>query len=408
MVRRTHAILFALILCGLGTPCLAEHPIQNLIDLTPAGGRLEPEPGTYRGPAVIDKPMTLDGMNQVVIDGHRQGVVLTIDSPGVVVRNLRLTGSGHSHDTVDAGILVRADSVLVEHNLLDNVLFGIHLQQCRHVVVRRNQVSSIGEDRTLRGEGLRLWYSEDNLIENNRFFRVRDLVLINSTRNVLKDNRIIESRMGVEFIRSPDNEVSGNILEGNDHGIVGIYSDSLKIHHNFIRHQDNLLGSAIAVKGSSKTMIADNRILDCAIGLTANSPMFPENILYIHRNHFAYNDVAMYFYGDRGGHVIHGNSFQGNFQQVAVTGPTSALENDWLGNFWQDYRGFDQDGDGIGDKPYTVFQYSERIWMDRAMARFFRGSPVLEMVDFVQRLAPLSPPVVILEDPRPLFRNPQE
>jgi nitrous oxidase accessory protein len=38
------------------------------------------------------------------------------------------------------------------------------------------------------------------------------------------------------------------------------------------------------------------------------------------------------------------------------------------------------------------------------MTRFFRASLALEMVDFLERLAPFSEPDVVLRDPAPLIR----
>ncbi len=405
--RRVHLVLVVLIATMLMvTNTTAGTALQLLVDLTPNGHTLRPAPGEYTGPIVINKPIVFDGGGKVTINGQGEGSVLTIAADGVVVRNLRLTGSGRSHDQVDCGVLIQADDVLFENNTLDNVLFGVHISQGNGNIIRHNTISSlIDREPTLRGESVRLWYSTENLIEDNNIYMVRDMVLTNSPFNRIVGNRITYGRMGMELIFSTAVEISGNILRHNEHGIVGVYSDSLYIHHNRIEHQDKLSGSAIAVKGSSQTRIEYNEILDCAVGLTANSPTFPENILYIRGNKFAYNDVAMFFYGDKGGHIIHDNDFDGNFQQISVTGPTSALSNDWSGNYWQDYVGFDLDGDGFGDKPYKVFLFSDRIWMDRSMTKFFRGSPALEVIDFVERLVPFSEPVMIFEDPLPRVRK---
>ncbi len=38
------------------------------------------------------------------------------------------------------------------------------------------------------------------------------------------------------------------------------------------------------------------------------------------------------------------------------------------------------------------------------MARFFRGSPLLNLIDFTERLAPFSNPELVLRDPTPLRR----
>ena len=41
------------------------------------------------------------------------------------------------------------------------------------------------------------------------------------------------------------------------------------------------------------------------------------------------------------------------------------------------------------------------------MARFFRSSPVLELLDFLERLAPFSSPDLILRDEQPVFHKPE-
>jgi nitrous oxidase accessory protein len=87
-------------------------------------------------------------------------------------------------------------------------------------------------------------------------------------------------------------------------------------------------------------------------------------------------------------------------------GSGDASQNDWRGNYWDDYEGFDRNHDGIGDTPHELFIFSDRIWMEIPMARFFRNSPVLELLDFLERLAPFSAPDMILRDPAPLFNKP--
>ena len=209
--------------------------------------------------------------------------------------------------------------------------------------------------------------------------------------------------MGMELVFSPGNEIVGNSISWNRTGIVGIYSDDLLISANRFAHMREITGAALAIKESSQVKIMGNEILHCAIGLTVNSPVHPENILYLEDNHIAYNDVALYFYGEKGGHVIHGNRFDSNLLTVAVSASTSALANDWKGNHWGDYEGFDRNFDGIGDTPHDVYLYSDRIWMERPMIRFFRASPVLELIDFAERLTSFSKPDLIFRDPAPLM-----
>lgn len=379
----------------------AAPPLQLFVDLTPSGGVLRPPPGTYAGPLVIDRPITLDGENQVTLDGGGEGTVISIRADGTVVRNLHITGSGGSHDQVDAGVLVKANDTLIENNLIDDVLFGVHLQQADHNRVRGNRISSRGAIPSLRGEGIRLWYSHENAIEDNDIRHVRDLVFTNSAENRIAGNHISDSRMGMELVFAPDNLIENNRVSRNLKGIVAIYSDGLTIRGNRLEHMRDFAGSAFAIKESSQVTIEDNEVLHCAVGMVANAPTHPENVLRIQHNRFAYNDVALYFYGEKGGHVIRDNRFEHNFTPVAVSASSTARANDWRGNFWSDYEGFDEDGDGAGDQPFDLWVYADRIWMDRPFSRFFRGSPVLELIDFMERLAPLAPPELILQDPEP-------
>ncbi|WP_428624380.1 nitrous oxide reductase family maturation protein NosD [Sedimenticola sp.] len=387
--------------CLVSSVVYALPPMQLFVDITPPGGVLTLPAGSYAGPVVIRRPITIDGKGEVTVDGEGSGTVISVEADGVTLRGLHLTHSGDSHDQVDAGLLLAADDGVIEDNQIDDVLFGIHLRQANGNVVRNNRIRSRAGEPSLRGEGIRLWYSMDNLLEGNRISQVRDVLFTNSSDNRFIGNVIENSRIGMEFIFSPDNEVKQNRLVGNTSGIVVLYSNRVTISHNKLLNMPDATSSALAVKASSQVRVESNDIVRCAIGITANSPAFPENIIYLNDNHFAYNDVAMYFYGEKGGHIIHGNRFTGNIIPVAVSAATSARGNDWRDNIWDTYEGFDRDQDGAGDTPHNVYLYSDRLWMDRPMVRFFRGSPVLELVDFIERLAPFSHPELILSDPTP-------
>jgi nitrous oxidase accessory protein len=52
---------------------------------------------------------------------------------------------------------------------------------------------------------------------------------------------------------------------------------------------------------------------------------------------------------------------------------------------------------------YEFYAYADQIWMDVPMAQFFKASPMLESLDFLERLAPFSSPQLVLRDESPLF-----
>ncbi|MBP9654951.1 MAG: nitrous oxide reductase family maturation protein NosD [Rhodocyclaceae bacterium] len=379
----------------------AAPPLQPLIDATPAGGTLRPAPGIYAGPAVIAKPITLDGGGKATLAGNGRGTVLTLATSGATLRGLRLTGSGDSHDGIDAGLLVAGDDNLVEHNAIDDVLFGIHLRQGNRNRIMNNRVTGRPAPRGARGDGLRLWNSRHNRIEGNAFRTVRDLTFANSPDNLILRNTLADGRYGMQFVFSPRARVEGNRLADTDTGIAVLYSPDLVLRGNTIAHALDGGGAGLSLKDSGGALVENNEILHCAAGLSANAPLNAETALTVRGNRFAHNIVGMYFYGEQGGHKIVDNRFENNLTQVAVSAAGVGAANDWTGNLWSDYQGFDRDGDGIGDTPHEVWLYSDRIWMETPRAKFFANSPALELLDFLEKLAPFAAPSLILRDPAP-------
>ncbi|MBI4988803.1 MAG: nitrous oxide reductase family maturation protein NosD [Rhodocyclales bacterium] len=395
MLRR---LTFLYFLC---TAVHAAPPLQPLIDATPPGGVLRPAPGAYAGPAVIAKPMTLDGAGKVILEGSGLGTVLTLAASGATVRGLRLTRSGDSHDSVDAGLLVEGDDNRVEGNVIDDVLFGIHVKQGNRNRIANNTVAGRLAPRGARGDGLRLWNSRHNRIVGNTFRTVRDLTFANSPDNSILGNMLTDGRYGMHLVFSPRTLIERNDLRDTDTGIVVLYSPDVTVRGNTIAHALDGGGAGIAFKDSGNALVEGNDVLHCAAGLSANSPLNDEAVLTVRNNRFAHNVTGMYFYGEKGGHRITGNRFENNLTQVAVSAAGVGESNLWQGNAWSDYQGFDRDGDGIGDTPHEIWLYTDRIWMETPRAKFFANSPALELLDLLERLAPFASPSLILRDPAP-------
>jgi nitrous oxidase accessory protein len=92
---------------------------------------------------------------------------------------------------------------------------------------------------------------------------------------------------------------------------------------------------------------------------------------------------------------------------VAVAGGGGAAHNRWHGNYWDGYQGFDRNNDGLGDTPYEDYAYADRLWMEVPFALFFKSAPMMESLDFLERLAPFSDPVLMVRDEAPVFKNPR-
>lgn len=387
----------------LSNVCFALPPLQLYVELTPSGGTLRPEPGHYSGPVTLTRPITIDGQGMVTVDAEGVGSVITIEANNTVLKGLHLTNSGESFDQANAGITLKADKTLIENNVIDNSLFGINILGSNDNIIRNNKITSKDTSLSLRGDGIRMWNSHDNTIQNNHFYKVRDIYVTNSMTNQFINNHISESRIGFELVFSHENELIANVIENNTTGMMIIYSNDLLIKNNYISHLRSFSGAAMALKENYGVHIIDNEIIHCSVGLSSNAPLDPENFLTIENNLFSYNDIALYFYGERGGHLIHGNYFKANLIDVQASAPHASYYNHWEGNFWDNYEGFDRNDDSFGDTPYELYVWSSRLWVDIPMSQFFRASPMFEAIDFIERLSSFSEPVLMLRDEKPKF-----
>ena len=381
-------------------------PLQPLIDRAKPNETILLKPGRYAGNVVIGKPITLVGdgpREKIVIDAQGKGSVIILKTNGATLKNLTLVNSGNQYNDLDAGVQVRGNFNVIKDITIRECLFGLDLQQASNNIIKRNDISSkSGYGLGLRGDAIRLWYSRNNRITHNRIHHARDFVVWYSADNIIAENHVSHGRYGLHFMYSRYNLVQNNRFEFNSVGIYLMYSDSVVVRGNYIVQAIGAAGIGIGFKEASNLDIVDNEILYNSTGLYLDvSPFQPDTTNRIYRNTIAFNDVGVRFLNDWHGNLFRDNRFMSNITQVTVSTFATARRNVWEGNYWDDYEGYDRDGDGFGDAPYRLMAYSERLWMDVKAAAFFKGTPVLSMLDFLERLAPFSDPLVMLEDDKP-------
>jgi nitrous oxidase accessory protein len=403
--RRTAAFAAALCLAATASAASAAE-LQALLDAASPGDVVNVPPGHHAGPLVVRKPISLVGDGRAVIDAGGSGSVIRLLTDGATVQGLHLRGSGDNHDHLDAGVQVRGNGNRVVDNVIEDCLFGIDLQQSNDNHVTGNRITSNGESTGMRGDGIRLWYSRGNQIVDNEISDVRDVVVWYSGGNRIANNRVSRSRYALHFMYSEENHVEGNHYTDNMVGVFLMYSDGVVIRGNQIFHGQGATAMGIGFKESSNVVVEGNTIIDCAKAIYLDiSPYEPDTTNRFIGNRIAFNGVGVLFHSDWHSNVFEGNDFVGNFSQVAVRGGGGADRHRWSDNHWDDYQGFDRDRDGVGDQPFELFAYADRFWVDLPPAEFFRGSPLFEMIDFLDRLAPFTNPKLILRDEQPRFTS---
>jgi len=382
-------------------------PFQALVDAAPAGSTLRPKPGNYAGPVHLTKPLIIDGGGKVTIDGGDKGTVFVLETNGATLRGVHLTGSGSSHDGDDACLNVRGHNNTIDGLVIDNCLFGIDLKLSNNNIVRGNRVRSKVAELGVRGDGLRLWYSMNNRIEANTVVDSRDMVAWYSNGNLFLNNYGARSRYSIHFMFANDNAVEGNRFYDNSVGVYLMYTENITVRNNVISHSNGPTGMGLGFKEASAALIENNEIIYNALGLSADlSPFQPDTKIILKNNRIAYSGIAISFNSGLEGYEATGNIFEGNITNLAVAAGGNARHNLWNGNYWDDYQGFDRNNDGIGDTAYDLYAYADRIWMEIPAARFFKNAPMMETLDFLERLAPFSSPDLLLRDEKPLFNRP--
>lgn len=384
----------------------AEDIATTVADAQP-GDTIEVTGGTYIGNLVIDTPLTLIGIDNPIIDANFHGTVLTVNAPDTTVRGFSLRNSGDKLLTEDAGVNVGATGALIENNQLEDVLFGIYVHSGPEATLRGNTITGKDLDIARRGDLIRIWDSNDVLVENNVTHQGRDVVLWYSERLTLRGNEFTHGRYGLHFMYCDDAIIEGNQLTYNSVGAYLMYGRRMALRDNLIAFNRGPSGYGIGLKDMDDSIITGNRFLDNRVGAFVDgSPRELTSTGVIEENLFAYNDIAMEMLPSVRRNQIRDNSFVENEQQVVVAGGGQLEANEWTvggrGNYWSDYAGFDEDADGVGEIEYRAERLLDSLIGRQPELRLFLYSPVINAVDFAARAFPLVRPQPILVDTSPL------
>jgi nitrous oxidase accessory protein len=378
--------------------------LQEWISSAPPGAILRVPPGVYHGPIVIDKPLTLLGDGQAVLDGLGRGTVVHIIAPDVTMKGFVIKNSGRSLAHEDSGILVEAPRARIEENELSDVLFGIYLKNAPGSIIRANRVRGLDVPEAERGDALRLWYSSDVLIEGNQTYNARDAIIWYSARVTVRANRFQGGRYGVHLMYCKEITIESNLLSKNFVGVYAMYTQNLTLRQNLSLGHRGPSGYGIGLKDTDNAQIVENVIADNSVGaFIDNSPSESNSSVLFRRNLFAYNETAVLMFPSVRGDVFTENSFIENFEQVGIAGGGEPHGNSWTQNYWGDYLGYDADNDGIGDLVYKSERLFEHLIDRHPQLRLFLYSPAIQALEFAARALPIFKPQPKLTDPRPLM-----
>ncbi|MBI1808490.1 MAG: nitrous oxide reductase family maturation protein NosD [Gemmatimonadetes bacterium] len=369
------------------------------------GDRVIVNAGTYREPTiVIGTPrVTLEGRGWPLLDGQGARAVLIVAADDVTVRGLVVANTGVSNLDDRAGIRVRdARRCLIEHNRVRDNLFGIYLQRAADCVVRGNEVVAHGVSQNTSGNGIHLWYSPGARIEDNHVSGQRDGIYFEFSSGGVTTGNVSEhsQRYGLHFMFSDSCRYERNVFRENNSGVAVMYSRGVVISHNRFEHSWGSAAYGLLLKEILGGEIRGNVFTGNSTGIYLEG----SSHLAVADNDFLQNGWAAKVLANAEDDHFTGNRFAGNAFDVSTN--SRAASSTFDGNWWDAYRGYDLDRDGVGDVPFHPVRLFALIVEQHAPALVLLRSPMVAILDAAERVFPVLTPEALV-DRRPLMRPPR-
>lgn len=382
------------------------NPLQDAIDNAPAYATLKLPAGIYSGNIIINKPLTIMGKEpNVIIKGENSARVITINSSYVKLNNLTITDSGNQMITLDSAIQIKkANYCEVSNCKLLNSLYGIDLMMANHTLISNNYITSKKNDIEFRGDAIKIWYSNNNIIKNNTIDSVRDTTLTYSNHNLIKNNTFTNNRFALHLSMSHNNILEENSLKYNSVGIMLMMAKDTKIVKNSVFSSTGAASMGILLKNTENILLKNNSIKYNAVGIYIDTKHTQAGMQRkILNNTIAYNKEALNFHAAIKNNTIVGNNIYANIDDVVKSARSDVTYLNIIEkNYWDMYSGFDKNKDNIGDTSHKIYQYADQLWHYDHKVKFFYASPLFSLLNFLANLAPFVEPVLILEDKKPL------
>lgn len=379
--------------------------LQRAIDDAAPGATLLLQPGEYLGAVRIEKPLQIWGPPTAIVRGG-EGSTLRIKTNGAALRGFTIVGSGQRFDLMDGGVWLQGEDLVAEGLTVRESLFGILVEGCKRATVRGNVIVGTGLPAMgLRGDGIRLWETNDSEVSDNVVTDSRDVVVWYSSRNRLLRNRVTRCRYGTHFMYSHENTVEDSHYVGDEVGVFVMYSRDIVLRRNLLAKSGGAAGIGLGLKEAGNVTAEDNWFLANTTGIYADaSPLDPSHHNRYLRNVVRFSETAVSLHSSIKRTEVADNDFRDNGAVVKVGGQGDALGCTFRGNYYDTYRGYDLDGDDRGDVPFEFRRLSTQLEGRYPELALLHGAPAMAMVDLVGEVMPLFAPKQLLVDPAPRLR----
>ena len=366
--------------------------IQAAIDSAQAGDIIAVGAGNYSS-IIIDRPLTLIGEGRPVLNATLQNPAVRVESDGVTLEGFQIYGvgkdttakfeyymtnreaaSGQRLDMPNAAIVVEGSGFILSNSSINGAQAGIYALDAEGITLKGCTLDGCDTGLIITGGkridvlgcsiincrkyGLDIEWSSDIAVMNSSIINNSNvgILLREGTGGVFDDNAISECTFGLSLWNASYNQVRRNRVDQNYYGIlVTNWSSFNNITDNLLI--DNSRGEITAGFGIGLSL-QENSSHNLVIGNTAQgnynglevSKGCQYNAVYANLARENKHGIRM---NENRNNLIFGNDFQDN-NINAYENVSRNIWNTTTGNYYSDYQGEDENGDGIGDQPYSL------------------------------------------------------
>jgi nitrous oxidase accessory protein len=373
-----------------------ESGINKTIELAQPYDTLIFKAGIYHEAGIkINKPLTLIGEKNAIIDGRDLDQILTIQSDHVTVTGLEFHNTPVSHIKDNAAIKLDSSFYCeIRNNTFKNNFFAIYLARSADCKIINNQITSDAQRETTSGNGIHLWYCKNITVEGNHINSHRDGIYFEFVEDSEINNNLSENnlRYGLHFMFSNRCNYSKNTFRYNGAGVAVMYTKNVNMTENRFEYNWGAAAYGLLLKEITDSNIKNNIFLKNSSGLYAES----SNRIQISGNTFEQNGWAIRIMGNCLDNNFSKNNFLANTFDVATN--TKHNFNVFNDNYWDSYNGYDLDRDGIGDLPYRPVKLFSYLVEQNEPTLLLIRSFFVDMINIAESIIPVLTPQTLLDE----------
>jgi nitrous oxidase accessory protein len=378
--------------------------VAAAIARAPHGATVEVRRGTYREPTiVVDHALNLIGDSGAVLDGEGQRAIMIVTASDVAVRGFTFINTGTTYREDRAALRVAdASHCTISGNRFLNTFFAIYLASASECVVADNVIAGHAGREAITGNGIHLWSSREIRVMRNVISGHRDGIYLEFTHHADVESNISHDnvRYGMHFMYSDSSRYIANTFRSNGSGVAVMYTGVVEMRSNHFSDNRGAAAYGLLLKEIHQVELRDNVFERNTVGLRTDGA----DRATVSGNQFIANGWGLNLLGSTTSATFSNNTFMRNTFDLSANG--DAPNAHFSGNFWESYRGWDLDHDGVGDIPFHPLRLFAVVQEHAPMALLLQRSLFVRLLDLAERAIPVLTPVAVV-DARPLMKAPR-